>query len=353
MAILAVKIEHEASLLMNEFFDYNGLCCAISCSRGERREECINLEDFYECTIRTNRIEDVPVVFLAEDQIIGWYEKAEICRSRRHISMFLEGNMTAPSVSARLLPKSERISGIPFNFQNKFYEVIESGDERLDRIQNLMNTAKSFVPICFSQAGSFYSADRLRLIGQKYRKNKEEAFRKMYDYCIEKCEETAQRVMNDLCMDIRELKTMYAYAKQSLIYQKNSVDGLYYLAMACDQLGFVKEGLKAIGKAVQAEPDGDDLYVMKGHLLFAAQKYEEAAQSYQEAVDINPDDNYLIYLAQTKAVQGNMDAAYKIYKKVSDPSLLDEKGIRLKDMERRWPFAAAIRGFSLKDLFRK
>ena len=220
MAILAVKIEHEASLLMNEFFDYNGLCCAISCSRGERREECINLEDFYECTIRTNRIEDVPVVFLAEDQIIGWYEKAEICRSRRHISMFLEGNMTAPSVSARLLPKSERISGIPFNFQNKFYEVIESGDERLDRIQNLMNTAKSFVPICFSQAGSFYSADRLRLIGQKYRKNKEEAFRKMYDYCIEKCEETAQRVMNDLCMDIRELKTMYAYAKQSLIYQK-------------------------------------------------------------------------------------------------------------------------------------
>lgn len=353
MAILAVKIEHEASLLMNEFFDYNGVCCAISCSREERREECINLEDFYECTIRSSRIEDVPVVFLSKDQVIGWYEKAEVCRSRRHISMFLEGNITAPACAAKLLPKADRISGISFNFQNKFYEVIESGDERLDQIRQMMNATKKFIPIRFSQVDSFYSADRLRLIGQKYRKNKEEAFGQMYDYCIEQCAETAQRVMSDLCTDIRELKTMYAYVKQALVYNRTSVEGWYYLAMVCDQLGFVKEGLKAIEKAVQAEPDGDDLYVLKGHLLYASQKYEAAAQCYQEAIEMNPDDQYLICLAQTRAAQGNMDAAYKIYKKVSDSNLLDEKGIRLKDMERRWPFAAAIRGFSLKDLFKK
>ena len=48
MAILVVRIEDVSTLLMNEFFDYNGRCYALTRSRKENTDVCINLEDFYE-----------------------------------------------------------------------------------------------------------------------------------------------------------------------------------------------------------------------------------------------------------------------------------------------------------------
>ena len=71
MAILVVRIEDVSTLLMNEFFDYNGRCYALTRSRKENTDVCINLEDFYEGTVQSESLEDIPVVFVkAQDG--GW-----------------------------------------------------------------------------------------------------------------------------------------------------------------------------------------------------------------------------------------------------------------------------------------
>ena len=43
MAILVVRIEDDSTLLMNEFFDYNGVCYGLTRSREKNDEICINL----------------------------------------------------------------------------------------------------------------------------------------------------------------------------------------------------------------------------------------------------------------------------------------------------------------------
>ena len=351
MPVLAVKIENEASLLMNEFFDYNGSCTAISRSRLEGGSECIALEDFYECTVQTDKIENIPVVFVFDGKIVGWYRQAEVYRRLLRISVFLEGNIRAKIWEVCLLPKSERVEGFDFNFKEKFYEVIESGDVRLLRLTRLMNQEVRTLDISYGKADSFFSGDRLRMIGAPFRNDMTRAALAKAKYCIERCGETAMRVMRDECRDIRELKTMYDYAKQALVYDRKSVDALYYMAMACQQLGFIKEGLKAIGKAISAEPDGDDLLILKGHLLYALEKYGEAEACYKAAIEICPEDSYKMCLGNVQFAAGNVDEAYKTYKGIEDKLLLEEAGINLKAMEKRWPFAA-VRGFSLKDLFK-
>lgn len=351
MPVLAVKIENEASLLMNEFFDYNGSCFAISRSRLAGAEACIALEDFYECTVQTEVLKDIPVVFVADGKIAGWYKRAAIYRRLQRISVFLEGNICAKVTDVCLLPKAGRIGGTEFNFKEKLYEVIESGDVRFESLMEMMANAAVSLNIAYTKADSFFSGDRLRLTGAQYKNDMKRAASAKAAYCIERCSETARRVMGDGCSDIRELKTMYDYAKQALIYDRKSVDALYYLAMACEQLGFIKEGIKAIEKALEKEPDGDDLLVLKGHILYALEKYDEAEGCYKEALEICPDDGYRMCLGNVQFVSGNVDAAYKTYKSVEDKSLLDMAGINLKAMEKRWPFVA-VRGFSLKDFFK-
>ena len=82
MAILVVRIEDASTLLMNEFFDYNGRCYALTRSRKENTDVCINLEDFYEGTVQSESLEDIPVVFVkAQDggwAVIGYYKRAEV-----------------------------------------------------------------------------------------------------------------------------------------------------------------------------------------------------------------------------------------------------------------------------------
>lgn len=352
MPVLAVKIENEASLLMNEFFDYHGFCYAISRSRVAGNVECMALEDFYECTVQSTIIKNIPVIFVADGKIAGWYRQAEIYRALQRVSVFLEGNICAQTGAACLLPKSERICHVPFNFKEKFYEVIESGDERHEKLLEILQKPVKSIEISYAKADSFYSGDRLRLTASKYKNDIKQAKAAQLQLCIEQCAQIALNVMNDKCRDIQELKTMYAYARQALVYDRNAVDGWYYMAMACEQLGFVKEGLKAIDKALAAEDDGDDLLVLKGHLLYALKKYDEAADCYRAAIEICPEDGYHMCLGQAYFAAGQMDAAYKAYKNVADKSLLEAAGINLKAMEKRWPFAA-VRGFSLKELFKQ
>lgn len=351
LPVLAVKIENEASLLMNEFFDYNGSCFAISRSRLAGSDECIALEDFYECTVQTEVLKDIPVVFVSDGKIAGWYKRAAVYRRLQRISVFLEGNIRAKVVDAVLLPKGGRLKTADFNFKEKFYEVIESGDARFSRLSEMMAQEWETLDISFAKTDSFFSGDRLRMTGAQYKNDMKRVLAVRAAFCIEKCSDTAARVMSDACSDIRELKTMYDYAKQALVYDRTSVDGLYYLAMACEQLGFIREGVKAIEKALAKEPDGDDLLVLKGHLLYAMGKYDEAQRCYGEALEICPDDSYKMCLGNVQFASGNVDAAYRTYKSVEDKALLDAAGINLKAMEKRWPFVA-VRGFSLKDFFR-
>ena len=82
MAILVVRIEDDSTLLMNEFFDYNGVCYGLTRSREKNDEICINLEDFYEGTVQSECLTDVPVFFVQERDgswcVTGWYRKAEV-----------------------------------------------------------------------------------------------------------------------------------------------------------------------------------------------------------------------------------------------------------------------------------
>lgn len=337
MAMMAVRLEDEASILMNEFFDYHGFCYALSASRNGHRSECAALEDFYECTVQTTWLDDIPVVFILNDQVIGWYKKARIYRENQVVSVFLEGNICAKTLDAVLLPKASRISGKDFNLQSAYYEIIENDDERYALWMRRIKSVTKGLPVRYELADTFYSQDKLRLLSSANRNHEK------LNYCIERCTYYARRLMEDQCQDIREPKTMLLYARQAVIYDRESVDAWYYQAMACEQLGFIKDGLKAIEKALTMEPDADDLMALKGHLLFAKKEYLAATQCYEAAWQSQPLDGYLIQLGQTWFVTGNVDAAYKAFKRVQDRALLEEHGINLKDMERKWPFVA-LRG---------
>ena len=49
---------------------------------------------------------------------------------------------------------------------------------------------------------------------------------------------------------------------------------------------------------------------------------------------------------------GNMDMAYKTFRKITDQDILKAYDISLKDIEKRWPFVA-IRNFDLKNILKK
>ncbi len=64
MAVLLVKIEDIASLALNEFFDFNGRCYALAGSRAEGKKDDFRMEEFYEATMDTQEMENVPVFFV-------------------------------------------------------------------------------------------------------------------------------------------------------------------------------------------------------------------------------------------------------------------------------------------------
>ena len=101
MAILLVKIPEQATLPMNEFFDYDGVCWALSRSRYAGGRECIRLEDFYDSDVRAEEIGPVTVLFVCKEEktredgwimleedseedvrwlAAGWYREAKVFR---------------------------------------------------------------------------------------------------------------------------------------------------------------------------------------------------------------------------------------------------------------------------------
>lgn len=417
MAIMAVKIDDTATLRMNEFFDFGGMCYAISRSRSCACAKAADLEDFYECTVLTDWIEDVPVVFLCSGPqdagnsdvagnvknagadrnngngryagndrggghmrdavgeteksgmyICGWYRQAKIYRKVLHPSLFIEGNIEARALDAVLLAPEHRIpaktvfSSAGDLFREKHYKVIEEDDSCHDRVQELvMRTDISAVPVRYALYDAKIDRVGLNMAGSKrmlpersgnkhiMQEQAKDAALARYEFCISHCMEYAARLMGDGCEHIGEIKTLKEYARLAQVYGADNADGYYYEAMANEQLGFIRDGLKAVNKALALEPDGADLMAQKANLLVAYGNYEDALALYAESFDISGDESYLLMKGVVYFMIGNVDAAYKTYRQIGDKSLLADAGINLKDMEHKWPFVA-IRG--LKNLLK-
>ena len=363
MAILAVRIEDEGTLRFNEFFDYNGKCYALSKSRASSCATGIVLEDFYECTVLTDWIEDIPVIFLWEDpsnkkmKICGWYRKAKIWRKVMQPCLFLEGNICARSLDAVMLTAASRPEAVrplperTVDFGDKMYRVIENDEDGYEQLEAIMEKAWPQETIRYDLVPSAMDKGAIRreaaalmgACGGDSRKAR-------YEVCIRQCMAYGQMLMDDACKDIGDIKTLRDYGKMAVTLRSGQADGYYYEALADEHLGFVKEGLKAVNKALNIEPDGADILALKANLLADMGDYSQAASLYSESFDISADEAYLLMKGRVLFIMGNVDGAYEVYRRITDKELLEAAGINLNDMERRWPFVA-IRG--LKNLLKK
>ena len=346
MAIMIVKIDEPKTLKMNEFFDYNGKCYALSRNRSESVNEAVDLSDFYEGTIFTEMLEDVPVVFAAQkddakNYICGWYKRAAIYRNVQRPALFLEGNIIAKALDAILLkndswiPTEKWIIDDYLNFEDKSYAVIEDDDIYAYRLRKLIATTTEGVwPVRYDMY-----VPKLEVFQIKMAKTRQASC----EICIDFCEVLASRLMDDALEDISEIKALREYASKAITFDGKCVDGYYYKAMAEEQLGFVKEGLKSVNKALELEPDAADIMALKANLLVAYGNDQDAVNLYQESYDISGDESYLLMKGKVLFRIGDVDGAYKTYRKITDKTLLEEAGINLKDMEKRWPFVS-IRG---------
>ena len=379
MAILAVKIENQATLKMNEFFDYNGRCYALARSRTKNCAIGAELEDFYECTVLSDWIESVPVVFLCDKAgdkagdgagagsdgpyICGWYKEAKIYRRVFHPSLFLEGNICARSTDAVLLSDSGQIpaaSAFPamsWTFRDKLYRVIEDDEEGYEALEKLLKGSHpQALPIRYELVSSAIDKGRIHRLPADYQRetkkkpSAKEAAQLQCDYCLGESENYAIRLMTDRCESIADIKTLREFSDMAATFVKDETDAHYYKALAEEHLGFIREGLKSVNRALKLEPDGADIIALKANLLADSGNYEAAIGLYDESYAISGDESYLLMKGRVLFLGGNVDGAYKVYREIKDKTLLEDAGINLKDMEHRWPFVA-IRG--LKNLLKK
>ncbi|MDO4976612.1 MAG: hypothetical protein Q4E53_05040 [Eubacteriales bacterium] len=341
MAILLVKIENENSLAFNEFFDYAGFCYASSRSREKSDGEAIDLSTFYEATVSTQELHDVPVVFArVEDdraQVIGWYQKAEIWNQMYTPSLFLEGNIRAYSSDVIWLPEEAQTTTVRWFVKSYIYEVIEEEDARFAPLRRLMNEYGGK-----NRMMRYHTAETHTI----------PAAMKDISSCKAACEQWAGLVTAEECQDIRDLKTLEAYAKKLCEKDRKDPDGYYYQALACYHLGFVKEGLKQMNKALQLEPEASDLLALKGLLLVSKGYVDDGAMHLHKAYEKSEYEGYLLMEGRAYMMFGKVDRAYDCFQQTEDESLLEAMGIKLNDMENRWS-SIKLRYMKLKDMFRK
>ena len=364
MAILLVKVEEQASLPMNEFFDYDGICWGLSRSRSASGRECIRLEDFYDSDVSAQELSQVTVVFVCKEdraekdedgwitvgegdedsswQAAGWYRKARIFRDLQLPSLFLEGNIRADARDVTLLPAQDRFP-VDCSFKTQsggflgkheeetFYEVVETMDSRYDDLRRRIDS--------YQGQGEFLSFARAQARPQA-------GLLRSYETCIDRCSQIAQALMSDECQDICEIKEMQICAEKAASLRRNEADGHYYLAMASYHLGQVRKAAKAVGRALALEPDASDIMALKASILVSMGHIPEAAELFHAAWLEEGDEDYLIMEGRSYMNGGQMDKAHACFKQVSDEELLAANGINLKDMEKKWPFMN-MRGISL------
>ena len=130
MALLAIKVEDSATLPLNEFYDYQGTCYALTRTRDSVSDICIELEDFYDGTVTDETLEHVDIVFVDGGRVIGWYRDEQVSRRILRPTLFLEGNVTAGSGHVWLLPEKMRQYELDIDFGSRLYSVIEETDPR-------------------------------------------------------------------------------------------------------------------------------------------------------------------------------------------------------------------------------
>ena len=133
----------------------------LSRSRSKTGADGAQLEDFYECTVLTDWVEDVPVVFLYDYRICGWYTTAKIYRRVFHPSLFLEGNICARSTDAVLLREDAWILADwlfeenGWDFKDKLYRVIEDEEEGYEALAAILKRHyEKTVPVHYDLAPS-------------------------------------------------------------------------------------------------------------------------------------------------------------------------------------------------------
>ncbi|MCQ2508680.1 MAG: hypothetical protein MJ097_07840 [Dorea sp.] len=327
MAILLIKIENKDSLAFNEFYDYFGNCYASTTSREKPEDQVIDMANFYEATVSTETIKDVPVVFVTVEKeqatILGWYKKAEIFKEMKTPSFFLEGNVLAKSSDVVWLPEEEPAKTLVWFAGNRFYEVIEEEDVRYEPLKKLIAGYHGK-----NQMIRYHAAETFTQAGAM----------KDVKLCKTACEQWASYLIEEKCRDIRDIKTLEAYAKKLCEKEAKNPDGYYYLALAYYHLGFVKDGIKQINRALKLEPEASDLLALKGMLLVSRGYAEDGAMLLHEAYEKSHDETYLLTEGRAYMMAGKVDKAYDCFKLIEDKSLLDQMNIKPKDMEKKWNF---------------
>lgn len=331
MAILMIRIEDPATLRMNEFFDFNGYCWALSRRREDEGSVGVELEDFYDATVRSSVLSGIPVIFSTDEGIVGWYKAAEVYRYIRHPALFLEGNVRAAVKDVRLLEKPitfEQMGWRTLSFSpDKNYLVVEHLDVLYDQLSGLVkDDDHPWIRIDYDHVKTDERLKRPGAVNGAKRTGRVTAQDKVM-YYLTLCQQFATEIMEDHCEGIGTVKALYQAAFEATRIMAGTVDGWYYLAFACDQLGFSKKGLKAVDKALRLEPEGDDLMVLKGNLLVEIGCFEEALDCYEAAYAIAGDDAYQVMAGRACACMGNPVAARQYYKKVKNPEVLSAFGI--------------------------
>ncbi len=328
MAILLIKIEDTASLALNEFFDFNGHCYALAGSRSGEASEAFRMEEFYEATRDTERLEEIPVFFVsgegADSRILGWYKRAEVTRKLQVPSLFLQGNVRADAGDVILLPEKDRSVTLEMQAPGRLWEVAEEEDMRFDLLQKLLKKDPE------ENAFLRYAKAAVRL---------EPKLLKQPEACLNYCGQLAEVLLNDQCRDLSEIKLLEAYAAKMKEKQPKNPDGYYYHALACCHLGFFREGMKSVRKALELEPEAADLRALKGMLLAEKGYYGDSAACLHEAFEISQEEEYLLLEGRVYSMAGQMNKAYECFAAIQNQELLDNAGIQLSEMEKRWSFA--------------
>ncbi len=328
MAYLLIKIEDTASLALNEFFDYNGRCYALAGSRSGDEGDSFRMEEFYEASRDTEELEDIPVFFAAGDDrepvILGWYRRAKISKKVKNLSLFLQGNVEADAQEAVLLPEENWTVRIRWQAPGQTHEVVEEEDMRYAILQKLLQKEPE------ENAFLRYAKAAVRL---------EPKLVSQPEKCLEYCGQLARVLLDNQCQDISEIKLLEQYAAKMKAKCPKNPDGYYYHALACCHLGFFRDGMKSIQKAIQLEPEAADLQALKGMLLAEKGYYQDSAACLHEAYEKNREEEYLLLEGRVFSFAGQMDRAYECFAVVQDQTLLADAGIHLQDMEKRWSFA--------------
>lgn len=331
MAIVLVKIENKDSLPLNEFFDYNGSCYGITKARDSKSEDCIDFADFFEASVSTQSLENVAVVFAEENgEILGFYRRAVIYKKAMEPNIFLEGNIVARAEDAVLLPTGGKKYQVTWNNRSSSYEVVEKEDDRFQALDTLVqgySGENAFLRYPFVEAKMIPSAT------------------KSIEACNEACEFYAGRILNNSSSGIVEMKLLESYGKKLTEMAPKSADGYYYLAMAQCQLGFCKKAIKAIEKAIKLEPEASDLIAQKAIILCGMGHNLAAADGFLEAFRLSHDEQYLLMQGQAYFRNGDIDKGYQCYKSIQDQTILEEAGIELNYMEKKWSFSSWGKSF--------